>query len=299
MQPPIHPFRNARDANAIPPATAAKDAPPFHYAAPVQQDHVVENVFEKLMGSARVNLSVSELLCVAPEMRQSIRQLCTARKVPHSAEEKEKKSTRTTLEVVEDEGEPTVSYRLPTPQELREAQEEGQQGILALPYDVYEANVVRDNEDGKLEVAPESGSLRTVLAIVDNKMEVECILDPGCQIVAMSEAVAMHLGVSWDPRVVLRMQSANGQVNPSLGLAHNVPFQFANVTIYLQVHIIREAAYDVLLGRPFDDITRSIISNRKGGQQTITLHCPNSKIVATIPTFPRGKALSRYKDASF
>ena len=118
-------------------------------------------------------------------MRQSIRQLCTARKVPHSAEEKEKKSTRTTMEVVEDEGEPTVSYRLPTPQELREAQEEGQQGILALPYDVYEANVVRDNEDGKLEVAPESGSLRTVLAIVDNKLEVECILDPGCQIVAI------------------------------------------------------------------------------------------------------------------
>ena len=296
--PPIHPFRDARDANNLPSqseAPAAATAP--RYLAPVESDHANEEVFEKLMARTPVTITVQELLSVAPTTRGRMKELCTRVKVQEPRRDPQKRPIRATMEVEEEDTAP--SYPLPTPQEMKEAYEEGQRGIYVLPYETYEANIARDEEDAQIEVAPESGPLRTILAVVDNRMEVECILDPGCQIVAMSERVAMTLGLSWDPRVVLRMQSANGQVNPSLGLARNVPFQFANITIYLQVHIIREAAYDVLLGRPFDDITRSTVSNHKGGQQTITLHCPNSKLVATIPTFPRGKAKSRYQEQGF
>ena len=57
----------------------------------------------------------------------------------------------------------------------------------------------------------------------------------------------------------------------------------------MQVHVIREAAYDILLGRPFDVLTESVVRNYRNEDQTLQLHCPNSSIVITVLTLPRGK----------
>ena len=138
-------------------------------------------------------------------------------------------------------------------------------------------------------VALESHALRSIHLVINNKSKVESIADNGCQIVAMSEAVCHDLALIYDPTVVLNMESANGEINPSLGLARNVPCQIGNITLYLQIHVIREPAYDILLGRPFDILTRSFVQNFPDGNQTITIHDPNSSRTATIPTFPRGR----------
>ena len=113
------------------------------------------------------------------------------------------------------------------------------------------------------------------------------MLDPGCQIVAMSEAVSHHLGISYDPNVVLHMLSANGAVDSSLGLARNIPFNIANLTFYMQAHVIRSPAYDILLGRPFDVLTQSVVRNFSNADQTITVHDPNTRRTVTIPTSAR------------
>jgi hypothetical protein len=42
--------------------------------------------------------------------------------------------------------------------------------------------------------------------------------------------------------------SANSGINQSLGLSHNVPFLVGDITVYLQVHILRNPAYDILKG---------------------------------------------------
>jgi hypothetical protein len=118
---------------------------------------------------------------------------------------------------------------------------------------------------------------------------VEAILDAGSQIVSMSQEMALQLGIEWNPDVRIRMQSANGSLDRSLGLANNVKFRFKNLTIYLQVHVLEKAAYDVLLGRPFDCVTKSEIKNWVSGDQTITLTCPNTNLRVVIPTFDRGK----------
>jgi hypothetical protein len=146
-------------------------------------------------------------------------------------------------------------------------------------------------------VAKESYALRSVEAVVDNKECVECVIDPGSQIVSMSEAVCHTLGLAYDPTIILNMQSANGEVDPSLGLARNVPFQIGELTLYLQIHVIWQAAYDVLLGQPFDILTASVIRNFRNEDQTLTLHCPNSGFMTTIPTFARGKP--RFKMPGF
>lgn len=139
-----------------------------------------------------------------------------------------------------------------------------------------------------LTVAKESHSIRSIMAFVDNTEQVECIIDPGSQIIAMSEEVCNALHLSYDSSVRLNMQSANKTMDQSLGLAHNIPFRFGDIIFYLQAHVIREVAYNILLGRPFDVLTESLVKNYSNEQQTITIYCPNTNQTATIPMISRG-----------
>ena len=105
----------------------------------------------------------------------------------------------------------------------------------------------------------------------------------------MSEDTCHELSLVYDPMIRLNMQSANGSTDWSLGLARNVPFTIGSITLYMQVHIIGSPAYDILLGRPFDILTESIVRNFANEDQTITITDPNTGQRYTIPTFPRGK----------
>jgi hypothetical protein len=83
------------------------------------------------------------------------------------------------------------------------------------------------------------------------------------------------------------MQSANGEVDQSLGLSHNIPCKINSITLYLQIHIIRSPAYDILLGRPFDVLTEPTVKNFPNEDQTITIVDLNTKCSITIPMLPR------------
>ena len=125
-------------------------------------------------------------------------------------------------------------------------------------------------------VAQDTSSLRCIWLMVANHCQVKSILDPGFQIVVMSEAVAVKIGIIYDPTVVLHMQSTNGQIDHSLGQARNVPFMIGDIPFYLQIHILCAPMYDVLLGRPFNILTESIVQNFSNKQQSITIKDPNS-----------------------
>lgn len=99
--------------------------------------------------------------------------------------------------------------------------------------------------------------------------------------------------LSYNPTIQLNMQSANGEVEKSLGLVRNMPFKVSTIVLYLQVHVVHNAVYDMLLGRPFDVLTKSVIKSFDNEDQTITIECPNTGQIATIPTIPRGCARFR------
>jgi hypothetical protein len=61
-----------------------------------------------------------------------------------------------------------------------------------------------------------------------------------------------------------------------------------DITLYLQVHVLRSPAYDILLGRPFDILTQSVVRNYRDENQTITIVDPNTSKTATVPTIPHG-----------
>jgi hypothetical protein len=64
----------------------------------------------------------------------------------------------------------------------------------------------------------------------------------------MSEDICHDLGLSYDPTICMNPTSANGEVDQSLGLSRNVPCHIADITLFLQIHIVQKPAYDILLG---------------------------------------------------
>ena len=148
----------------------------------------------------------------------------------------------------------------------------------------------------KIVVAKESQSLRAIYPTINGVAEYKCVVDGGSQIVSMALKVAQELGLSWDPDIKIQLQSANKTVDDSMGLAKNVSFLFGVIMVYLQVHIIWDPAYQVLLGRPFDAITESNIQNLADGGQMIMLRDPNSGVASTLTTFEHGKP--KYKQVA-
>jgi hypothetical protein len=154
-------------------------------------------------------------------------------------------------------------------------------------YETYINSLAPGERPIPLNVAQESHALRSITLVVDNREEVEGIIDPGSQIIAMSEAVCHDISLAYDLSIKLNMQSANGKVDQSLGLARNVPCKINSITLYLQIHIIRSPAYDILLGQPLDILTESTVKNFPNEDQTITIVDPNTKRSVTIPMLPQ------------
>lgn len=98
-----------------------------------------------------------------------------------------------------------------------------------------------------------------------------------------------EVGIHYNPEIHIPVQIANGGINPTRGSASNVPFTFGDITLHLQVHIVETTVYDVLLGRPFDVLTRSSIQNAEDESQTFTITDPNAEQRVAIPTHPRGR----------
>ena len=93
------------------------------------------------------------------------------------------------------------------------------------------------------------------------------------------------------------MQSANGEVDQSLGLARNVLFQIGPIMLLLQAHVLHAPTYQVLLGRPFDVLTQSVVKNLLEEYQTLTIKDPNTGTVATISTIKHGKGKRKVLEA--
>ena len=91
------------------------------------------------------------------------------------------------------------------------------------------------------------------------------------------------MGITYDSWIMVNMQSANGEVDQSLGLVKNIPFTFRGITLYLQVHVIWSLAYDILLGHPFDVLTFLVVHNYVNEDQMLTITDPNSGEAITVP----------------
>ncbi|KAJ6477193.1 hypothetical protein C8R47DRAFT_1289804 [Mycena vitilis] len=315
---PQHPFANARDAAYAPPTQrnaglpppSQKNTPAYRTTAPIYNNKDASDVFENSL-NIPVTLTQRQLLSIAPEVRAQMREATTSRRTtPKDA--KDTAGTAPTSQLLHEVDAPlpySADFDSLDEQRANDARHAAfldslpasyassvgsnlppNAVVVPDPYAVfYNSGPIPDD----LIVSMESSAIRSIVPVIDNQQQVECIVDDGSQIIAMSEAVCHELALSYDPRIILRMQSANGAISPSLGLARNVPFRLADIILYLQVHIVRNPAYDVLLGRPFSVLTQSIVRNFANEDQTITICDPNTGKLATVPTVPRGPPRQR------
>ena len=135
-----------------------------------------------------------------------------------------------------------------------------------------------------LRSAKESHVLQAIHMELADKAQVECILNPGSMIIAMSDTVSHQLGIPYNPEIKLQMQSANSKYDSTLSLARDMPFKFNDIMLLIQCHIVQSPAYDILMGQPFNILMSSVMHNYDNAEQTITITNPNSGKVYTIPT---------------
>jgi hypothetical protein len=277
----------------------------FENRAPLRSDEKAKLLIKEALKNP-IGITTEDLLNISEPARQELRALLTKKRL-------EKKKVSFVAEI----GEATEPSELITeevinvaklPEATVEILEKGKLGmpkgalVVGDPVVQYLNALAPGEQPKKIIAAAESHGLRAVYPLINGVAEEESLLDEGSQIVSMAKEDAIKLDVTWDPDIIVHMQSANRALKPTLGLAKNVPFLFGRITVYLQVHIMEEPAYKVLLGRPFHVITASLIKNERDGSQTLTLTDPNSGERCVMQTYERGqpvKILKRSKQQDF
>jgi len=273
---------------------------PVKNRAPIEEGVKTEEILDRML-EGEIKVTPKELWAVAPKLRAALKEILTSKCLnkDESREDKgqEKEDNQPQKKVV------SVN-NLESPEKRQEAIEieNGEvvevwavadpvlQFLEKLSPEERSCQIFAIEKEGNKEerVAPDMAHLRVVPAVINGIGE-EVLLDSGSQIVSMTKKVAAANKVSWDPSLSIQMQSANGSLSRTCGLARNIPFTLGGVTVLLQVHVMDAAPYTVLLGRPFDIIIESRIVNDKEGNQTVCITCPNTGTKVVIPTYKRGE----------
>jgi hypothetical protein len=125
--------------------------------------------------------------------------------------------------------------------------------------------------------------LRAVYPLISGNHKFESVLDSGSQIIGMREDIWEAIG---DPMhdTKMSLQSANNTRDETMGKLRDVRFTFGDLDFYLQIQVVRNAPYEILLGKPFFALTTAVDKHFLNGDQHITLTDPNTGRTVTVPT---------------
>ncbi|KZT50412.1 hypothetical protein CALCODRAFT_488716 [Calocera cornea HHB12733] len=103
----------------------------------------------------------------------------------------------------------------------------------------------------------------------------------------MSQETWKSLQLPLDLDRKITMESANNQASSTVGCVRNLRVTVGgNITLLLQVHIVVECPFRLLLGRPFLTLLNAISYDNIDGDLTLQLTCPNTGIRVEVPTRP-------------
>ncbi len=162
--------------------------------------------------------------------------------------------------------------------------------IISDPIVQYLESILEGEKARTVVIASSSQFLRSVYPLVSGRKKLKCLCNSGSQIISCSASLAKQMGWEYNLDIYILMESANRGVEKSLGLVKNVAFLFGEVAMYLQVHVLANLAYELLLERLFDTLTLSNVKNSSDGDQTMILTNPNTKKQTLIHTYAREQA---------
>ena len=91
------------------------------------------------------------------------------------------------------------------------------------------------------------------------------------------------------------MESANSTTSMTLGLIEDQPAQLGPIAFNLQIQVVDSAPFEVLLGRPFFDVTSCKEISRAGGHHEIRVYDPEYGTPYVFATQPRLSKTQRNK----
>lgn len=251
--------------------------------APVEIGLDIERLVETVL-DLEINIPLRSLAGVSNAVQKEIKKQVTKTRWPAEAETKVNLFTEGEKPLIRVETLPLESCAVMT--EVSDEIPEGH--IIAADPVMQYLLENKEAEPRDLVVARRSEPLRAIYTTINRVGQEECLLDDGSMIVSMAKEAAVQLGLTWDPGLRMNMESASKHVEETLGLAKNVCFAVGGLNFHLQVHILEDPPYRILLGRPFSTLASSSIHTKPDGSSDLTLTDPNTKQVATIPTYARG-----------
>lgn len=143
----------------------------------------------------------------------------------------------------------------------------------------------------KLIVANHVEDLRAIDVVI-GETNVEATLDDGSQIISIRQDLWERLGVPLRSDRLMVMESANKSKDRTLGLLQDFKISIGGNDFYLQIQVVRDAPYELLLGRPFYTLTAATHQNFTCGDSRLILTDPNTNEQITIPTRPKKQSTS-------
>lgn len=283
----VPPFRTSWRSPRIDPVK--KDQPvkndtTYKARAPVELGIDVEKLVEAVL-DLEINVPLRNLAGISNAVQKEIKKQVTKTRLPAEA------TAQVNSQIEEPEEALIRVETLPTGTHavMTEVSEDIPEGHIVADDPVIQFLLEnKDAEPGDLVVAKASEPLRAIYMTINQLGQEECLLDEGSMIVSMGKDVAVQLGLNWDPSVRVNMESASNHVEKTLGLAKNVRFAIAGLNLYLQVHILENPPYRVLLGLPFKSLTSALSRTKLDGSSELVLTDPNTSKVAVVPTYQRG-----------
>ena len=129
--------------------------------------------------------------------------------------------------------------------------------------------------------------LRVIEATFAGNVKAECILDSGSQFIAMRRDIWEKTGLSLHPDTASTVEAANSSKSSTLGAIPNVTMTIGELELSVYVHIVEEAPFEVLLGRPFFVLTNCETKDTEDGGQMLRITDPWEGTTALIPTRDR------------
>jgi len=262
----------------------AKTGPAYTSRAPVEVGVDIEKLVESVL-DLEISVPLRSLAGVSGQIQKEIRKQVTKARMPIEVNDK------SVVNLLSKSGKPLIRLDVPiaTYTIMTEVSDEIPEGSFVADDPVLQYLAEHKDVDPEdLVVADVSEPLRAIYLTINRVGQEECLLDSGSMIVSMSREGAVQLGLNWDPSIRINMESASNHLEKTLGLARNVRFSIAGIEIFLQVHILEQPPYKVLLGRPFDTFTSSTVRTKTDGSSELLLTDPNTKGQAVVPTYQRG-----------
>ncbi|KAG6859506.1 hypothetical protein C0991_000595, partial [Blastosporella zonata] len=174
------------------------DQSAYRNKAPIADLHKSKDIFDKCL-STPVTLTVGELCGVSVEIQNHFRESTSPKCLVNV---NNAKIARTAQSKIQSEIESKIDTEtgdhfgdtFKTDYFLHSGQ-----STINNPYELYHQSLTNDHISKDVQVAKEADAICTIKANLNNFGEVDCIVDSGSQVVAISEAMAVKFGLTWDP----------------------------------------------------------------------------------------------------